>query len=366
LEEEKGRKLKQVEKMDSSGGFLGAANTNLVYHAKQLLALYETDRPYALSVPQLETVGQWSYDGSLTHNMTAHPKVCPATGELIFFGYELTSPQVHYAVADKEGKLVRSFSIPTRGGKPVMMHDMAITARYSLLLEFPLYFEMDRAMKGAMPYVHDATSPSRFGILPRHAAGPADVRWFEGKSAMSFHIANAWEEEGDVIKMVGCPQETFSFAYGDSSPSVLYEWTFDLSSGETVERRLDSMHVEFPVVHPRVVGRKGRFVWCAVFAGTGHPFHSICGCVKYDLQTGTQLRHNFVGHRWGGESVFASTGDDEDAGYLLTYTFNPEDNTTELYIVDAKTMDPNPVAILRTPQRIPFGFHGLWVPSEEL
>merc|ERR1719282_79254 len=56
LQEEKGRALKQVEKMDSNGGFLGTANTNLVYHAKQLLALYEADRPYALSVPQLETV----------------------------------------------------------------------------------------------------------------------------------------------------------------------------------------------------------------------------------------------------------------------------------------------------------------------
>jgi len=182
---------------------------------------------------------------------------------------------------------------------------------------------------------------------------------------MSFHIANAWEE-GDTIKLVGCPQEKFSFAYGDSSPSVLYEWTFHLNTGKTEERQLDDVHVEFPVVNPRVVGRKGRYVWCAVFAGTGHPFHSICGCIKYDLQRGTHLRHNFVGNRWGGESVFASAGDAEDVGYLLTYTFNPEDNTTELYIVDAKTMDPNPIAILRTPQRVPFGFHGIWIPRDEL
>merc|ERR1740121_1412098 len=246
-----------------------------------------------------------------------------------------------------------------------MMHDMAITARFSILLEFPLYFEMARAVRGEMPYVHDLACPSRFGVLPRHASGPGDVRWFAGKSAMSFHVANAWED-GDSIKLVGCPQERFSFEYGTSSSSVLHEWTFDLDSGATMERRLDDLHVEFPVINPRFVGRRNRYVWCAVFAGPGIPFHSVSGVVKYDLQTGASVRHDFVGGRWGGESVFACTGGEEDAGYLLTYTFNPEDGTTELYVVDAQSMDPSPTAILRTPQRVPFGFHGLWVPRSEL
>lgn len=60
------------------------------------------------------------------------------------------------------------------------------------------------------------------------------------------------------------------------------------------------------------------------------------------------------------------TGVDEDDGFLLTYTYNRNGQSTELYIVDAKTMDADPVAILRTPQRVPFGFHGLWVSRSEI
>lgn len=364
LENEKGRPLKQFEKVDSEG-YLGTANTALVYHAKKLMALYEVDKPHVISLPQLETVGTWTGGGAYTHNFTAHPKVCPDTQELVFFGYDMMQPLVRYGVADKSGKLLQSFEFPTRGGKPVMMHDMAITPNYSLLLEFPLYFEMSAALKGNMPYVHDLSKPSQFGLVPRHATGPDQIRWFSGKSAMTFHIVNAWED-GDQVVLVGCRQEQFSFEYGKSLPSVLYEWAFDLKDGITTERQLHDLHIEFPVMHPHFVGKRNRYTWAAVFAGPGYPFHSISGCVKYDLTSGQHIRHEYLDGRWGGEPVFAPTGPEEDDGYLLTYTYNPKEKVSELYIVNAKTMDAKPVAILRTPQRVPFGFHGTWVPNSEM
>eukprot|EP00931_Biecheleriopsis_adriatica_P054420 TRINITY_DN32016_c0_g1_i1.p1 TRINITY_DN32016_c0_g1~~TRINITY_DN32016_c0_g1_i1.p1 ORF type:complete len:564 (+),score=82.81 TRINITY_DN32016_c0_g1_i1:191-1693(+) len=368
LEKEKGRPLKQHEKMASDGSYFGTANTALVYHAKQLLALYEVDRPYVISVPKLETLGQLTCEEALPRSVTAHPKVCPDTGELIYFGYAMMEPKVNYGVLDKNGKLLCSFELPTQGGKPVMMHDMAITQKFSVLLEFPLYFDMARAMQGKMPYVHDVASPSRFGIMPRHAKSADEIRWFTGKTAMSFHIANAWET-GDMIRLIGCPQAKFSFDYGESTPSLLHEWVFDLSTGSTSERQLDGeTHVEFPVINQSKVGKQSRYIWAAVFAGPGMPFHSICGCVKYDLMTGKRTRHDFMAGRWGGECVFAPTtdGTQEDDGYLLTYTYNPQDSTTELYVVDARTMDANPVAILKTPQRVPFGFHATWLSRSEM
>jgi len=320
-----------------------------------------------ISLPSLETLGQLTGGGALPSSVTAHPKVCPDTGDLVYFGYEMVAPRVHYGVMDKTGRMVTSFDLPTQGGKPVMMHDMAITPRFSLLLEFPLYFDMSRAKKGEMPYVHDTDSPSRFGILPRHAKSQTEIRWFAGKTAMAFHIANAWEE-GETIKLVGCPQSKFSFDYEESSPALLHEWTFDLQTGTTAERQLDDTHVEFPVINPRMVGKQNQFLWTAIFAGVGFPFHSICGCMKYDLATGRHIRHDFLGGRWGGECVFAPAAGAgaEDDGFLLTYTYNPQDATTELYVVDARTMDPNPVAILRTPQRVPFGFHATWLQRSDL
>jgi len=345
----------------------GQANTALVYHAGRLLTLYEVDKPYVVAMPSMQTLGQLTYDGGLKHSVTAHPKVCPDTGEMVFFGYDMMSPTFHYGVADKEGHLVQSFDIPTRGKRPCMMHDMAITSRYSLLLEFPLYFDMRRLQKGLMPYAQDDASPSRFAIFPRHAKGPEEIRWFSAQSAMTFHIVNAWEDGDDSITLVGCRQRHFSFEYEESEPSLLYEWKFDLKSGTTAERQLGDIMLEFPVVHPNLVGKRNRYTWASTFEGPGLPFFSISGVVKYDLETGRPLRHAFVGGRWGGECVFVpAEGGGEDRGYLLTYTYNPQDGSTDLYVVDAQTMDPDPVAILKTPSRVPFGFHGFWMSRDKL
>lgn len=372
LMQEKGRLLTFKELLQPDGTMLSAANTSLVFHAKKLLALYEPSKPYALSLPQLDTLGEVTYQGQLTHGMSAHPKVCPVTGELMFFGYEMAQPICHYGVANKDGQFVRSFAVPLPGGKPAMMHDMAITQNYSLLLEFPLQFDAS-AIKTGMPFRFNAESPSRFGLLPRHAKGPEEVRWFEAKSCYCFHMANAWEEGPETVKLVGCSTPNFSFNYKDAAPARLYEWTLDLKSGSTAERELgaaqdgtqDKTHIEFPVVSAHVVGQPARYIWSAILAGTDCPAHSVNGCLKFDLHTGRQTVHTFAGGRWGGECVFARTGQDEDSGYMLTYTFSPHDSSTELYIFDAKTMAAEPVAILKTPHRVPFGFHGTWVPRAD-
>jgi carotenoid cleavage dioxygenase len=370
LEQEKGRALKRSEAVDGDGSFLGPANTSVIYHSGKLLALLEVDKPYVISLPDLKTEGQLTYDGQLTHGMTAHPKICPRTGELIFFAYDSMSPTGHYAVANRNGKLVRSWPFKTQGRKPAMMHDMAITPKYSLLLEFPLYFDMKTALSGgSMPFVQDQRKPFMCGIVERHAESAEEIQWFAGRSAMTFHIANAWEVEESgqtLIKLIGCRQEHFSFEYGRSSEQLLHEWTFNLATGKTAERQLGTTNVEFPVVNTRLLGTKNRFMWASVFAGPGCPFHSVSGCIKYDLETGRHWRHDFLDGRWGGECVFAPVAgeEQEDRGYLLTYTYNPKDKTTELYVVNAQTMDPNPVAILRTPQRVPFGFHGYFLPRE--
>ena len=44
------------------------------------------------STAELETVGEYDFDGALQGSMTAHPKGDPATGELLFFGYSPFPP----------------------------------------------------------------------------------------------------------------------------------------------------------------------------------------------------------------------------------------------------------------------------------
>merc|ERR1712190_228465 len=141
--------------------------------------------------------------------------------------------------------------------------------------------------------------------------------------------------------------------------SDLYEWTFDLATGKTIERVLECSQQDFFQINPSYTGMQNRYVWAVRFTGAASPFHSIDGLLKHDLKSGRTVSHQFVGGRFGGEAVFAARvgATSEDDGYLLCCTYNPKDMTTELYVVCAKTMGPAPLAILRTPARVPFGFH---------
>ena len=57
------------------------ANTHVVGHAGKILALEEGHFPYVLN-GLLDTVGPTDFGGKLTGSFTAHPKICPVTGEL--------------------------------------------------------------------------------------------------------------------------------------------------------------------------------------------------------------------------------------------------------------------------------------------
>jgi carotenoid cleavage dioxygenase len=86
--------------------------------------------------------------------------------------------------------------------------------------------------------------------------------------------------------------------------------------------------------------------------------------LKYDRQTGTRTSIELGKGRVSGEAVFAPAagGTAEDDGYLMTFIYDAPSDTSEYVIFDAKTMSADPIATVQLP-RVPFGFHGSWVPS---
>ena len=77
------------------------SNTHIVNHAGKTLALVETSLPYEIT-DELETVGAYDFNGKLVDSMTAHPKICPTTGEMHFFGYgNIFEPHVSYHRVDQ-------------------------------------------------------------------------------------------------------------------------------------------------------------------------------------------------------------------------------------------------------------------------
>ena len=53
----------------------------------------------------------------------------------------------------------------------------------------------------------------------------------------------------------------------------------------------------------------------------------------------------------------------EDDGWLLQYVYDKPSNTSEFVVLDANDVTAEPTARVPLPQRIPFGFHGSWIPD---
>ena len=62
----------------------GNANTHVVTHAGKILCLEEGHWPWEID-GELNTIGVENYAGNLATSMTAHPKICAATGDLLAF-----------------------------------------------------------------------------------------------------------------------------------------------------------------------------------------------------------------------------------------------------------------------------------------
>ncbi|MDZ8189292.1 MAG: carotenoid oxygenase family protein [Nostoc sp. ChiSLP02] len=350
------------------GGYKNTANTALVWHAGQMLALNEGGSPHAIGLPKLDTIGEYTYNGKLVSNFTAHPKVDAVTGEMIFFGYStFAPPYLKYSVVSAQGELLWTVPIDLPIG--VMMHDFAITENYTIFMDLPFTFSPERAQRGEPVAMFERDRPSRFGILPRHGNN-SNIRWFESPSCYVFHTLNAYEE-GDEVVLIACRMTSTTVLIADDSqpdPEAniprLYRWRFNLSTGTVREEMLDDVASEFPRVNENLLGRQTRYGYTNKMANSPLPLFE--GIIKYDLSSGNSQIHEYGKGRYGGEAVFAPRpgATAEDDGWLMTFVHDENSNTSELVVVNAQDVTAEPVARIIIPQRVPYGFHGAWVAQE--
>ena len=345
-----------------------AANTNVIGQAGRTFAIVEAGgRPYELT-GELETVGPCDFDGTLTGGYTAHPHRDPDTGELhavsYFFGW---GNQVQYSVTGTDGRVRRTVDIEV-GGSP-MMHDFSLTARHVVIYDLPVTFDLDVVAQGGpgsgFPYAWNPDYPARVGVLSRDGDG-SDVRWFEVEPCYVYHPLNAYDDESDriVLDVVRHPKMFASDRHGPNEGSpTLDRWTVDLTGGKVLEERLDDRGQEFPRVDERLTGRRHRFGY-APAVGTDASHIELTGSLlKHDLVASRTDVRAFGPAQRAGEFVFVpSTADAaEDDGVLMGFVHDDGSGRTDLVLLDAGSLED--VARIHVPARIPYGFHGNWIPA---
>ena len=329
------------------------ANTHVVNHAGKTLALVESSLPYEVT-NDLETVGAYDFGGKLVDSMTAHPKICPTTGEMHFFGYgNLFEPYVNYHRVDADGVLTvnRPVDVPAL----TMMHDFALTAQHVIFMDLPIVFDMDAAASGDMPFRWSDTYGARLGVMRRDDPyGP--IRWFDIDPCYVFHVANAYDAGNSIVLQAARYPELWRHDGGFGANAMMWTWTIDLATGVVREAQLDDRSVEFPRIDDRLATLAARY---AVSVGND-------ALVRHDLSTGAAVEHRFGDSATPGvpgEAVFVPSDGpaDESAGYYLGYVYDPARDGSDLVILDASDFAADPVATIALPRRVPFGFHGNWI-----
>ena len=262
-------KLGEAPAPTAEGGlYAGQGNTNVVHHAGGIWAITEGALPWQLT-PELDTIGQSSFGGSLPDGINAHPKFDPDTNDLHVVSYSFVEPVLRYHVVDTAGQLTHTAEV-TMGG-PVMVHDMGLTDTRVVVFDLPVVFSLEAAMSGlALPCQWDPAYHARIGLLPRTGTGD-DVVWLDVDPCYVYHPLNAYDD-GDrvVIDLVVHPRAFDDPKHGDPSQGepVLERWVLDPVAGRTtlvslvrIKRQVETMlGVRTDVLTPMALHERCRSV----------------------------------------------------------------------------------------------------------
>jgi carotenoid cleavage dioxygenase len=287
----------------------------------------------------------------------------------VFFAYAPFPPYLRYHVVDASGALVHSTEIDLP--VPVMMHDFVITEHYSVFMDSPARFNLSGEGDDMVRWQPELGC--RLGVLPRFGTND-DIRWFDVPTGHVQHFWNAWED-GDRIVLSGStlPHADFGMDQGDASETSSADATaghptrywIDLARGQAGCERIDDLGGDFCRYNETRTGRATSVRYMSAFLGANDRIGDFDTVVKYDDTTGNRSLWHAGEQCTIGEAVFAPdpAGTREDDGWLLCTVHDERTDCSEVLVIDARDVPAGPVARVRVPQRLPFGFHANWFPA---
>ncbi|CAH0993087.1 Apocarotenoid-15,15'-oxygenase [Sinobacterium norvegicum] len=363
-----GKLLPVPEEIIAAGGaphpVRNTANTNVLQHGGKLMALWEGGFPHELN-NDLSTVGLFDYDGMLRPGdaLTAHPKVCPDTGDLISCTQRLDSPIYLVQIIGKDGKHKKT--IPYEFERRGIIHDLQITENYVIIFYAPAFHSIEKALRGENPFEWEPEKGTQIVVIPRDGGSEPDI--YETDAFFSWHFCNGFERDGQIIlDYVWINSIPFTQAQGtgvEKQPRRMYRMTLDEATKTVVSNeQFSDVFCEFSRIDERRMGKDYRFGFAA---SSNHDWEGIHGynCTgRFDFKTGETTLCDYGFDANAGEPVYVANpeSDREEDGWVMCYVYNPGEGQF-LSIVSAGDFAAGPIARVYVPTRIPNGFHANWM-----
>src|SRR6056297_1688773 len=352
----------------SAEGF--SPNTNVGGFAGTAWAVVEAGTPPVELGYDLDSLGTNAFGGTLPNGFSAHPKYDPSTGELHAMAYHWPDlwDHVQYVVVAGNGHVSKVVDVPV--ADMPMIHDMSLTSTYAVVYDLPVTVDLDVVANGSpWPFTWAPDRAARVGLLPR--SGTADeIVWCDVDPCYVFHPLNAYDADDGTVVVDLCRYDRMMDTdrrgpFNDCLPTF-DRWVIDPSTQSVSETRIDDRPQEFPRHNPNVALQRHRYGYTSEVT-TGKP--NLHGAIiKLDVETGTTEAHEFGAGRGGAEPIVVpkSDGVAEDDAWILTVVYDATTDASELCILDAGDITGDEVARVPLPQRVPFGFHGNWVPDSSV
>jgi carotenoid cleavage dioxygenase len=351
----------------------GTANTNVIWHAGKLLALEEGHLPFEIAADTLCPKGYQDFGGRIAGRFTAHPKIDPESGELLFFSrtpLQDGAPGMLYGVLDSKGIVTRTdtFAVPYSS----FAHDFLATQKYVLFPVMPQTTNMERAKRGKPMMAWEPEKGTHVGIMRRDGS-VNEMRWFHTDACYVYHFMNAWEEGNTIIADVMQYEVPPRITDPDGrtveaiKPGArLCRWTFNLAanSNEIKREYLDDLTGDFPRFDERYSGLPYQhgFYACHLDASEAPTFSTLA---HFDAKTGKRNLYTLPAGDVTSEPVFVprSATAAEGDGWLLATAWRNAERRSDLLVFKAGDITAGPIASVQLSHRIPFGFHGNWKPN---
>lgn len=374
-----------------TGQIRGTANTNAFVHGGKLYALKEDSPALAMDAASMATDGYTRFGGKMEgETFTAHPKIDPATGNMLAFGYASTglcSTDCMFYEVTPAGELVHqiAFTAPYY----CMMHDFGITEDYAVFNVMPSVGSWERLEQGLPHFGFDTSLPVYLGVLPRKAGATGnDIRWFKTTNSFNSHVMNAFQDGSKVhFDIPVAKNNMFPFFpdvngapfNGPEAMSYLTRWTVDLANNSDEFdsiTQLTKTAGEFPRIDDRYAGRPYRYGWMLEMdmrrpvelkGGSAGGLLMNCLCL-IDHETKAEQ------HWWCGpvsslqepcfipRSKAAAEGD----GWIVQVCNRLDEHRSDLLLFDALDIEKGPIATINVPIRLRFGLHGNFASAEDI